>query len=120
MTLFWFAMMLICCVIVSFRFVISATTSSRFVSLPSRSDAAVAVALADGSFCIDLDALDRVLNDRWTSRTFALGFLGRPFDGAAGWVRGGVDDTRSGVEAAIGALAPRSVGHKGRLAAGAG
>ena len=111
-------MMLICCVMVSFRFAMSDVTSSRFVSLPLRSWATVA--LANGSFCIDLGAIDGVLNDRCASRTFALGFLARPFDGAAGWVEGGVADARSGVEAAIGAPAPRWVGRRGRLAAGTG
>ena len=96
----------------------SDTTSSRFVSLPWRSGAAVA--LADGSFCIDLGAIDSVLNDYCASRTFALGFLVQPFDDAAGWVEGGVANTRSGVEAAIGALAPHWVGCRGCLAAGTG
>ena len=70
----------------------------------------------NNSFCIDLGAIDGVLNDHCASRTFALGFLARPF----GWVEGGVADARSGVEAAIGAPAPRWVGRRGRLAAGTG
>ncbi|KAF2179574.1 hypothetical protein K469DRAFT_300101 [Zopfia rhizophila CBS 207.26] len=43
-----------------------------------------------------------ILNDCCASSTFALGFLARPFSGTAGGSRGGVVDTRSGVEAAIG------------------
>jgi hypothetical protein len=45
------------------------------------------------SFCVGLVATIGVLNDLWASRTFALGFLVRPFDGATGWVEGGVEDT---------------------------
>ena len=48
------------------------------------------------------------------------GFFIRPLGGAAGGSRGGVADTRSGVKAAIGASGLRSVGHRGRLAAGTG
>ena len=59
----------------------------------------------------------RVLSDCRASCTFALGFLVR-LGGAAGGSRGGVADTRSGVEAAIGAPGLRSVGRRGRLAAG--
>ena len=46
------------------------------------------------------------------------GFFVRPLGGAAGGSRGGVADTRLGVEAAIGAPGLRSVGRRGRLAAG--
>jgi hypothetical protein len=58
-----------------------------------------------------------LLSDCWVSSTFALGFFVR-LGGAAGGSRGGVADTRSGVEAAIGAPGLRSVGRRGRLAAG--
>ena len=47
-------------------------------------------------------------------------FFVHPLSGAAGGSKGGVADTRSGVKAAIGALGLRSVGHRGRLAAGTG
>jgi len=63
------------------------------------------------------DIWDRVLSDCWASCTFALGFFVR-LGGAAGGSRGGVADTRSGVEAAIGAPGLRSVGRRGRLVAG--
>ena len=48
------------------------------------------------------------------------GFFVHPLGGAAGGSRGGVANTRSGVKAAIGALGLRSVGYRGRLAAGTG
>jgi hypothetical protein len=67
------------------------------------------------SNCADIWA--RVLSDCWASCTFALGFFVR-LGGAAGGSRGGVADTRSGVEAAIGAPGLRSVGRRGRLIAG--
>ena len=92
----------------------SDATSFRFVSLPSRSGATIA--LADGSFCVNRGAIERVLNDCWASRTFALGFLVRPF-GAAGAREGGVVGTRLGVEAAIGAPRLSAMCHEGRLAA---
>ena len=47
-------------------------------------------------------------------------FFIHPFNGTAGGSRNGVADTCLGVEAAIGALGLRSVGHRGRLAAGTG
>ena len=65
--------------------------------------------------CANIQA--RVLSDYWASYTFALGFFVR-LSGAAGGSRGGVADTRLGVEAAIGAPGLRSVGRRGRLAAG--
>jgi hypothetical protein len=103
--LFWFAMMLICCVMISFRFAMSDATSSTFVSLLSRLGATVA--LADSSFCVDLGAINCVLNDCWASRTFTLGFLVRPFGGAAGCAgEGDVVGTRLRVKAAIGAPGP--------------
>ena len=74
----------------------SDATSSKLASRPSLSSAST-LPVSD-SFRIDLD---RVLSDLWTSRTFALGFLGWLFAGAAGWVSGGVADTRPGVDAAI-------------------
>ena len=60
------------------------------------------VAKEGSSFSVGLSVVVVcVLSDCWASMTFALGFLRWPFDSAAGWVEGGVEDTRSGVEAAI-------------------
>ena len=110
-------MTLLCCVIIFFKFVIRLAISSRSVLLPSRLGETLAVGNGGNPFCVDRCAIVRVFSDCWASSTFALGFLVRPFGGAAGGTRGGVADTRSGVEAAIGAPALRSVG---RLAAGGG
>ena len=68
------------------------------------------------SYCAD--RCTYVLSDCWASRTFTLGFFVRPLGGAAGGSRGGIADTRSGVEATIGAPGLRSVGRRGRLTAG--
>jgi hypothetical protein len=114
--LFWFVMTLLYCVIISSRPVTSLAIPPRLVLLPSRSGETLAVGNGGNPFCVDRGAIVRVFSDCWASSTFALGFLVRPFGGAAGGTRGGVADTRLGVEAAIGAL--RSVGRRGRLAAG--
>ena len=87
--------------------------------LPSRSGETETLAVGNGGnpFCVDRGAIVRVFSDCWASSTFALGFLIRPLGEAASVARGGVADTRSGVEAAIGAPRLRSVG-RGRFAAG--
>ena len=69
-TLFWLILMLICFVMVFFRFARSDPTC-RFASLPWRLGAAAA--LADCSFSVDLGAISCVLNNSWASRTLALG-----------------------------------------------
>jgi hypothetical protein len=132
--LFWLVMMLLCCAIVSLRLSMSRQNSSRLIPPPSRSGEIETLVVGNGgsicceacslicgavvycSNCADLWA--RVLSDCWASCTFAPGFFVRPLGGAAGGSGGGVADTRSGVEAAIGAPGLRSVGRRGRLAAG--
>jgi len=118
--LFWFVMTLLCCVIISFRFVMSLAISSRLVLLPLRLGETETLAVGNGGnlFCVDRGAIVCVFSDCWAFSTFALGFLVRPLGGAAGVARGGVADTRLGVEVTIGALGLCLVGRRSRLVAG--
>jgi hypothetical protein len=120
MMLFWFVMTLLCCVIISFRFVISLAISSRLVILPSRLGETETLTVGNGGnlFCVNRGAIVHVFSDCWASSTFALGFLIRPLGRAAGVARGGVANTRLGVEVTIRALGLRSVGRRSRLIAG--
>jgi hypothetical protein len=65
--------------------------------------------VASGMLCADRNAVVRVFSDCWASSTFALGFHVRLLK-AAGGVRGGVANTRSGVDVGIRALARCLVG----------
>jgi len=97
----------------------SLTIFFRLMLLPSHSGKTETLAVGNrgNPFCVDRGAIVRVFSDCWASSTFALGFLVRPLSEAAGATRGGVANTRSGVDAAIGAPGFRSVGRRGRLAA---
>ena len=72
-------------------------------SIDSSGLRAFSVEAEDSSFNLDLSAVivARVLSGLWALITLELGFLWRPFDGAAGWADDGVADARPGVEATI-------------------
>lgn len=95
--------MLHCYVIVSLRLAMGCTTSSRLVLLSSLSGGTETFADGSGgnSFCVGRDSIVRILSDRCTPRTFALGFPEWPLGGGAGRTRGGVAGTRPGVEVSI-------------------
>jgi len=70
--LFWFVITLLCCVIISFRFVMSLAISSRLVLLPSCLGETEKLAVGNGGnlFCVDCGAINHVFNDCWALSTF--------------------------------------------------
>ena len=101
-------------IIISFKFVISLAISSRLVILPSRLGEMETLAVRNGGnpFCVDRGVIIYIFSDCWASSTFVLGFLICPLSGATGVARGGIANTRLGVEITIRALGLYLAGYR--------
>ena len=106
--------MLLYYIIISFKFIISLTISSKLVIFSSHLGKMETLTVGNGGnpFCVNYGAIIYIFSDCWASSIFTLSFLIYPLSRAAGVARGSITNMCLGVKVAIKVLGLCLVGRR--------